>query len=161
VGVRKGGSFVYYLPQDVIDNTIKGNNFSATSATGYSAQGMPSGRYIAPANSTDCIEVYSGQCGGVRHMLYGPKFMRFDLSAVKKVRLTERWNVEFRAEFLNAFNNTNFLVGSAANDTNTVSTNFANFPSAEFGKITAAYQDTSTTNDPGGRLVQLVLRINF
>ncbi len=30
-----------------------------------------------------------------------------------------------------------------------------------FGRTTTAYQDISTTNDPGGRIVQLVLRINF
>ncbi|MBI5283432.1 MAG: hypothetical protein HY858_17270 [Candidatus Solibacter usitatus] len=161
VAVRKAPSFVYFLPQNVIDNTIKANNVSATSATGYGSLGVPSGQYIAPANSSGCMELYAGQCGGVRHMLYGPKFARFDLSAVKKIRITERVNVEFRGEFLNAFNAANFIVGSAANDTNTVSSNFAALSSQEFGKITAAYQDTSTTNDPGGRLVQLVLRINF
>jgi hypothetical protein len=90
-------------------------------------------------------------------MLYGPKFVRFDISAVKKVRVTERVNFELRGEFLNAFNNINFLVGSAANDTNTAT----NFSAAAFGQMTNAYQDTSTTNDPGGRLVQLVFRINF
>jgi hypothetical protein len=156
-GVRKEANFVYFLPQDIVDNTIRANNFSATSSTGYSAQGAPSGRYIAPANSSACIEIYSGNCGGVRHMLTGPMFTRFDISAVKKIRVTERFNVELRGEFLNAFNNINFMVGSPANDTNSAT----NFSSADFGKITAAYQDTSTTNDPGGRLVQLVLRINF
>ena len=35
------------------------------------------------------------------------------------------------------------------------------FGAATFGRYTAAYQDISTTNDPGGRLVQLVLRFNF
>lgn len=30
-----------------------------------------------------------------------------------------------------------------------------------FGRITAAYQDISTTNDPGGRPIQFVLRFNF
>ncbi|MBI5087258.1 MAG: hypothetical protein HZB13_21990, partial [Acidobacteria bacterium] len=157
VAVRKEPNFVYFLPQDVIDNTIKANNLSATSATGYGSLGVPSGRYIAPANNTGCVELHAGQCGGVRAMLYGPKFVRFDISAVKKIRVTERINVEFRGEFLNTFNNTNFIVGSAGNDTNSAT----NFSSSDFGKITAAYQDTSTTNDPGGRLVQFVLRINF
>ena len=30
-----------------------------------------------------------------------------------------------------------------------------------FGQITEAFRDTSTTNDPGGRLIQIVARINF
>jgi len=32
---------------------------------------------------------------------------------------------------------------------------------ATFGQTTVAYQDTSTTTDPGGRLLQFVLRFNF
>jgi len=90
-------------------------------------------------------------------MVYGPSFTRFDLSAVKKFRITERFNFEFRAEFLNAFNNINFLLGSAAGDT----TGLGGFANATFGQFTNAYQDTSTTNDPGGRMVQFVLRLNF
>jgi hypothetical protein len=30
-----------------------------------------------------------------------------------------------------------------------------------FGRVTGAYRDISTTNDPGGRLIQFVARINF
>jgi hypothetical protein len=48
-------------------------------------------------------------------------------------------------------------VGSPNNDTNTA-TNFSN---AAFGQVTQAYNDQSTTYDPGGRLIQFVLRINF
>ncbi len=84
-------------------------------------------------------------------------FTRFDLSAVKKVRITERANFEFRAEFLNAFNDTNFIVGNPANDVN----NIGGFGSQTFGQVTQAYRDLSTTNDPGGRLIQFVARINF
>jgi hypothetical protein len=87
---------------------------------------------------------------------HGPWFTRFDTSAVKKTRITERWNVELRAEFLNTFNNVNFMVGgpTAANvGVGTLDTTF--------GQTTQYYNDISTTNDPGGRIVQLVLRINF
>jgi hypothetical protein len=79
------------------------------------------------------------------------------LSLVKKVRFSETTNLELRGEFLNAFNNINFLVGSAGNDLNTL----GGFTSSAFGRMTNAYQDLSTTNDPGGRLVQLVVRFNF
>jgi len=30
-----------------------------------------------------------------------------------------------------------------------------------FGRSTAAYRDNSTTDDPGGRIIQMVLRVNF
>jgi len=40
-------------------------------------------------------------------------------------------------------------------------TSITNFSSQAFGQVTNACQDTSTTYDPGGRLMQWVLRINF
>lgn len=147
----------YFLPQDIIDNTIKAFNFSASSTTGYGSLGAPSGRYFAPASGANCIEGYAGQCGTNHLFVYGPAFARFDMSAVKKFKITERVNFEFRAEFLNAFNNINFLLGSASNDV----TSLGGFASATFGQFANAYQDTSTTNDPGGRIIQFVGRINF
>jgi hypothetical protein len=63
-----------------------------------------------------------------------------------------------RGEFLNAFNNINFWVGrGSTTEAATVTPSSA----ATFGQTTQAFQDVSTTNDPGGRLVQFVLRINF
>ena len=152
-----GGRIAYFLPKDIIDNTIRANNVSPTSATGYGVLGPPSGRYIAPANSLTCIETFTGQCGFTRTLLYGPWFHRYDLSLMKKTRITERVTFEFRAEFLNAFNNINFTVGDPANDFSGV----GGFGAATFGQVTNAYRDLSTTNDPGGRSVQLVARINF
>ena len=35
------------------------------------------------------------------------------MSAVKRTRINERWNVELRTEFLNALNHVNFMVGGA------------------------------------------------
>ncbi|HEV8486165.1 MAG TPA: carboxypeptidase-like regulatory domain-containing protein [Blastocatellia bacterium] len=140
---------IYSLPQDIIDNTIKAFNTSATSATGYGDNGVPTGRYIAPANSATCIEVIGGDCGGTRVQIYAPRFTRIDLSAVKRTKISERLNFEFRAEFLNAFNYANFNVG------------LGGFGNADFGRVTSAYRDNSNTNDLGGRIVQLVGRINF
>jgi hypothetical protein len=147
----------YYLPQDIIDNTIKAFNVSATAANGYSSRGVPTGRYLAPANSSSCIETYGGQCGFPTIFLYGPGFTRFDLNLTKKTKITERVNVEFRADFLNAFNNINFSVGSPNNATTTI-TGLGN---DTFGQITQSYRDVSTTNDPGGRMIQFALRLNF
>ncbi len=76
----------YYLPQDVILNTRRAFNVTAT---GYSSLGAPTGRYIAPANSGGCIGRYTGECGYSNVVLFGPRFVRFDLSAVKRFRVTE------------------------------------------------------------------------
>jgi hypothetical protein len=69
-------------------------------------------------------------------------------------------NGEIRAEFLNAFNNINFRVGSASNDLNSITPALIS-QNATFGITGVAYQDLSTTNDPGARMVQLVFRLNF
>jgi hypothetical protein len=86
---------------------------------------------------------------GAFFFLHGPAFYRTDLSLVKKTPITEQVNIELRAEFLNAFNNTNFLIGNQSVN------------STDFGRVFSAYRDFGTTNDPGGRIVQFVFRINF
>jgi hypothetical protein len=92
-----------------------------------------------------------------RLFLYGPSFFRADWSIVKRTRVTERINIEYRAEFLNAFNHVNFLFGGTAAAT----VPSTSLQSTNFGRITDAYQDISTTDDPGGRIIQMVLRVNF
>ncbi len=161
IAVRKGeNKVITFLPADVILNTQRAFNVDVTSPTGYGSQGAPTGRYIAPANSNGCLQGFTGGCGFSRLVVEGPHFTRFDLSVIKRIKIRERANFEFRAEFLNAFNSTNFLIGgTAAADTAAIT----NFAAGGFGQVqnTWAYQDTSTTNDPGGRLIQFVVRINF
>jgi len=144
---------VYNLPQDIVDNTIKAFSTSATSTTGYSSLGAPTGRYFAPPNTADCIQVVTGDCAPTNHVVTGPLFVRFDLSAVKRIAITQRVRVELRGEFLNAFNNVNFI------PVVTIQSN--NSPLQNFGQVTSAYRDQANTQDPGGRLVQLVSRISW
>jgi hypothetical protein len=148
---------IYLLPQDIIDNTIRAFSVSATTRSGYPEIGgvpqAPTGRYIAPANSAGCIQAVSGDCAPERVNVYGPMFTRFDLSAVKRIKIKEGVNFELRGEFLNAFNNVNFL--------NPTANAFTSPSSQTFMQVTEAYRDSSNTNDPGGRLVQVVARINF
>jgi hypothetical protein len=145
---------VFFLPDDIILNTRRAFN---STATGFSSLGAPTGKYIAPANSNGCIQEFTGQCGFSNLILHGPSLTRFDMSIVKKTRVSEKVNIELRAEFLNAFNNINFKIGSQT----AADTSITNFSGATFGQTATAYQDLSTTNDVGGRMVQIVLRINF
>jgi carboxypeptidase family protein/TonB-dependent receptor-like protein len=137
---------LYLLPQDIVENTVRAFNVSATSANGYSSMGAPTGRYIAPANGPDCIEVATGagQCPGRTRslVLTGPIYSRFDFSAVKKVRLVGRTTFEFRGEMLNAFNHPNFVPVVST------STNADNY------RITAVQENSS-------RIVQLVFRFTW
>ncbi len=130
---------VFYLPQDVIDNTLRAFGLLA---------GAPTGRYIAPPSTPGKLGSYV--------FLYGPQFFRADMGIVKRTRITERVNIEVRFEMLNALNNANFYIGSPNSDAVSIGVN-----SLTFGQTGNAYQDVSTTSDPGGRLGQFVLRINF
>jgi hypothetical protein len=145
---------IYTLPQDIIDNTVKAWNVSATSATGYGARGVPEGRYIAPANGPDCIEISQGadadvnsgfgDCGMNNLIVTGPKLVRFDMSAVKRTHIAGRVNFEFRAEMLNVFNTPWFSPVTGADD--------------------GAYGDEDSflvTGADSGRQVQLVWRVNW
>ncbi|MEX1128410.1 MAG: TonB-dependent receptor, partial [Vicinamibacterales bacterium] len=73
---------IFMWPEDVIENTRRAWSFSATSPTGYSGA-EPTGRYFAPANGRDCIEISSGlaECPGVIRNLEitGPMLQQHDL----------------------------------------------------------------------------------
>jgi hypothetical protein len=141
---------IFYVPNDIRTNTIAAYNTSATTSTGYSTSfGVPTGRYVAPANTADCIQIVSGDCAPYTNYVRGPKFTRFDLSLVKRIRFTESRNFELRAEFLNAFNYANFYGTTCASSSQTC------------GRVTSAYTDRNGQVDPGGRLIQFVVRLNF
>jgi Carboxypeptidase regulatory-like domain len=154
---RDPDGFIYVFPKDIRDNTVKAFNFNLTTAGPAYTLGAPSGAYIAPAGTGNCVQAFAGGCGFANLVLHGPRFTRFDMSLQKKIQFSENINLELRVEMLNAFNNINFLVGAAGNDVNSL----GSFTASSFGRMTAAYQDLSTTNDPGGRIGQLVLRLNF
>jgi hypothetical protein len=136
---------VYYLPQSLIDNTN-----AAFEVNGKTLKDLnPNAPYIGPADQ-------AGQLGQ-RIFLYGPAQQKWDFSLVKKTAINEKFNVEFRMQALNAINRTNFLLfvpGSGI--TTTLGVN-----GTGFGQTTGAYKDLSNTNDPGGRIVEFSLRLNF
>ena len=143
--VDHAGQKVWMLPQDVIDNTIKAFSASATSPTGYGA--VPTGRYFAPANGPDCIEIDNGDdygdCGVRSLVVSGPMLQQHDISIAKRIRLVGRTNFEFRLEMLNAFNNHNFTpVGGIGNDIDD-------------------YEVTGLTGTNTSRIIQLVSRLNW
>jgi hypothetical protein len=140
---------VTMLPDDIILNTRRAFSVDATSATGYSSLGVPEGRYIAPANSETCIQLKDGDCAPRRTLVRAPWFTRFDVSLAKKFATASRVNFELRLDVLNVFDNVNF--------------NLASTPGGEatIFQVNTAYRDPSNTFDPGGRLGQIVWRINW
>jgi hypothetical protein len=136
---------VFYLPQSLIDNTN-----AAFEVNGKTLKDLdPNAPYIGPADQ-------AGQLGQ-RIFLYGPWQQKWDFSLVKKTSVNERFNVEFRMQALNAINRTNFLLFTPGNGiTTTLGAN-----GTGFGQTTGAYRDLSNTNDPGGRIIEFSLRLNF
>ena len=144
------GAFqVFIMPQDIIDNTRRAFNTDETSPTGYPAGEEPTGRYIAPAGRPGCIILYTGDCGQEEIWVNGPSFVRFDMTLKKRFPFGRKASFDLQVDFLNAFNNINF-------------TQVFN-PGSGSGifQITQAYTDINGTFDPGGRLGQVVWRLNF
>ena len=164
IKVRKEASLVFFLPDDIIVNSQRAFNISVANTTtnnGYGTTygtGGPTGRFIAPAGFGNCISRYGSECGFSNLILYGPSFFKLDASLSKQTKFGERTKLELRATFLDALNHPNFRVGGFAGDT-------AGFGCCgnTFGQLGngSAYQDTSTTNDPGGRVIDLMVRINW
>jgi len=163
IRIRKGTNHtVFWLPDDVIQNTILAFATTGTTLSGYSGA-APSGRFIAPAG-LNCAQAVIGQCGFTTLILHGPRFTRADIGIEKKFKLSETKNFELRFEFLNVMNNIDFRLGSYNSDNVSIGGQVPTFTSASFGQLLGsdtAYRDVSTTNDPGGRVGQVVLRFNF
>jgi TonB dependent receptor-like, beta-barrel len=154
---------VFMLPQDIIDETLKAFNVSATSANGYSTAGAPSGRYIAPADSFDCIETIRGEgkCGVHSLIVQGPMYKQVDLSIVKRVGVAGRVNAEFRLDALNVFDTVNFSPVSGL----TTSTANGNVDFNRMrGSAPASYETTALVLGTGvgaARVLQIVSRIRW
>jgi len=110
------------------------------------------GAAIAGAAGTDF-----GTLG--RNVLRGPRQTNVDFSVIKRFRVDERRNVEFRSEFFNLFNQVNFA--NPISDLNAVTSSGGSLNAATgqvinpggFGRI------ISTSNNP--RLIQFALKLNF
>jgi carboxypeptidase family protein len=100
----------------------------------------PNHQFFDPASFADAP---LGQFGNApRTLCCGPRISQSDISIEKKTRLSERFNTEFRAEFFNAWNHTQFLTPDG---------NFTNNGST-FGTVQKA-------RDP--RQIQFALKVLF
>jgi hypothetical protein len=132
---------VYWLPKEIIDNTLAAFEISGTLD--------PTKPYIGPPTTP-------GQLGA-NVFLYGPWTSRYDLSVMKRVQIREKMNFELRANFLNAFNQSSITIRAPGDNSDTETIG------ASFGQTRNAFRDFSVsgTNDPGGRLIEFQLRFNF
>jgi hypothetical protein len=108
---------------------------------GASGPGATVGHFYFDPTAYDCVNVPALTFGNSgRNAIRGPGRNNFDLTIGRHFKLAESRQVEFRAEFFNAFNHTNFM-------------NPDNFgQDSTFGQITQA-------RDP--RIIQFVLKLYF
>ncbi|MEK7832197.1 MAG: hypothetical protein AAB401_13975, partial [Acidobacteriota bacterium] len=145
VDIRKGDNrIIYWLPQSLIDNTLAAFETGGKTL----ADLKPNEPYLAPAN-------VPGEFGE-RLFLKGPWQQRIDLNVLKRTKVGEKFTVDLRAQFLNAFNMADFFISGLADASN-------QGIAATFGQTRTAFRDitVSGTNDPGGRLIEFQLRISF
>ena len=140
---------VFMLPADVILNTRRAFSVDPSTTTGYSALGAPTGKYIAPANSADCIQIRAGDCAPRTTIVRAPWFTRFDIGMQKRFNVKGNVNFELKMDILNVLDNINFE--PVANPGS----------GATIFQTDDAYRDPSNTYDPGGRIGQLTFRINW
>ena len=138
-------TLVWYLPQDIIDNTVKA--FSVT-ATGYS-EDAPTGRYFAPASSPACLESVAayGDCGQRSVIVTGPAYIRWDMTLGKLIPIKGRVRLEFQFQMFNVFNRVNFNLPGAFGDP------------LYTGSVADSYQVTGATDQ--SRTMQIAFRVNF
>ena len=145
-----GVTQVWSFPEDIRLNTWAAFSVDPTTATGYSvARGVPTGRYLRPSSEADCIAIYRYDCNTPDIKLNGPLFSRWDMRIKKRFPIHGRVNVEFMAEMLNVFDTINFNHSVNVNG------------GQDTFRVTSAYTDINTTFDPGGRIGQLVWRVNW
>jgi hypothetical protein len=149
VNIRKttgadGKGIVYFLPDDFIQNTMAAFNTGGKTP----ADLDKTKPYLGPAPVGEL---------GYRGFIRANWNRFFDASLTKRTVIREQMNVEFRATALNVFNMTNFGNPGSGGVT---APSYGNIGST-FGQVTGAYRDISGTVEPGGRILEFMLRFNF
>jgi hypothetical protein len=95
----------------------------------------------------------SAVLGGGPFTVEGPPLKAFDFSTFKGFQLTERFSMQFRAEFFNIFNHPNFNAPNFGGNGVVAISNSGNFNNSAFGQIGATRGDS--------REIQFALKVFF
>jgi Carboxypeptidase regulatory-like domain/TonB dependent receptor len=115
------------------------------------ALAVPNCQYLDHGN---CVYSNSGLPQGHRNAYRGPGYWNFNFVAAKTFKLTERFNMQFRAEFYNAFNHSNYYIlnGNLDLESGTGVTSVQAEKGIPYG---------SPTNPTERRNIQFGLKLNF
>lgn len=134
-----GGDVQFYDPRNV-DTSLGGTNryFNGTGGGSATAGTNP---FFNRVGSGPSAAQGAGRFGNLgRNVFHGPGFGNWDFSLIKRTKVMEEQELEFRAEFFNIFNQAEFLNPNGS------------IGSRNFGQI-------SSTRDP--RLIQFALKYAF
>ncbi|HKQ73952.1 MAG TPA: carboxypeptidase-like regulatory domain-containing protein [Blastocatellia bacterium] len=127
-GVFKTADGVFFIDPNML-------NITRNAAGQFTGATLKPGLLAAPA---------PGAFGNFpRNSINSPGFWQTDFSLTKRMRFYEKADVEFKANFINAFNHANFVFNSQ------------NFDAANFSRI------NSTRGGDWGRQINFILGINF
>jgi hypothetical protein len=128
IGIYRTPQGIFWLNPNLLNVSVSTTTGLASGAT------LQSGLFTHPG---------PGQLGVLGPGVFkSPRFFQTDFSVLKRTKILEKTNLEFRAEFFNFFNNVNFS-GAAAD---------INFESTQFGRITGTFD---------ARIIQLAMRFNW
>jgi hypothetical protein len=115
------------------------------------ALAVPNCQYLDHGN---CVYSNSGLPQGHRNAYTGPGFWNFNFVVAKTFKLTERFNMQFRGEFYNAFNHSNYYIlnGNLDLESGTGVTSVQAEKGVPYG---------SPTNPTERRNIQFGLKLNF
>ena len=126
----------------------------------FARPGVVAGQVIPSSNGTAVAGATGTDFGNVgRNVLRGPRQINVDFSVIKRFRIDEARNIEFRAEFFNLFNHVNFAnpisnLNAVLSSGGSIDPNTGRIINpGDFGRT------TSTSNNP--RLIQFALKVNF
>ena len=118
--------------------------------------GVP-GATVPTNGPAGCVPLNGfGALGGGRATTVSPGFHRLDFSTFKDFRLTERFMLQFRAEFFNIFNHPNFNAPNFGGNGVVAVPNSGNFTSSNFGEIGST---RDAPYDP--RQIQFALKLYY
>jgi hypothetical protein len=151
--LRTGVASTVYLGTNTFGNGDYTNQ-RPNRVAGVSQYGTGSGpdNFLNPAAYSMPLAGTFGDLG--RNTFYGPSYNQIDFSIIKKIPLTERTNLDFRAEFFNLFNHPNF---DEPNSTWGTDASGNVFPS--FGQVLNTLGRTLGVGT--SRQIQFALRFNF
>jgi len=105
-------------------------------AQGCQLGGTPGNTFPIPGSPAGCIPLNgSGALGSTPGQISGPGFHRFDYSMFKDFNFTERFRLQFRAEFFNILNHPNFNAPNFGGNGVVAIGGSGNFTDPHFGEV--------------------------